>query len=99
MFGISRIVIILCGFCWGASLSLGQPAPALGLQPARTRLVIVESPGVMAAFEPQPQIVQSMVDRGILKLSGKSNGPAAWRTYVSTQDTVGIKVYSAPARI
>lgn len=37
-----------------------------------------------------------MVDRGILKLTGKPDLKHAWRTIVSPQDIVGIKVYSAP---
>jgi hypothetical protein len=49
-----------------------------------------------SAFEPRPDIVKSMVDRGMLKLAEKTNVAAAWRTCVTTQDTVGIKVYSGP---
>ncbi len=37
-----------------------------------------------------------MFDAGLLKLSGKKDIPAAWRSYISTNDTVGIKVYSSP---
>ena len=37
-----------------------------------------------------------MVDHGILKLTGKADLKQAWRAFVSTQDVVGIKVYSGP---
>jgi hypothetical protein len=37
-----------------------------------------------------------MVDRAITKLTAKTTVPDAWRSLVSTQDVVGIKVYSAP---
>lgn len=37
-----------------------------------------------------------MVDRGIRQLTGKGSAAAAWSSLVSTQDFVGIKVYSAP---
>jgi hypothetical protein len=37
-----------------------------------------------------------MVDRGITKLTGKTTVPEAWRSLVTTQDVVGIKVYSTP---
>lgn len=37
-----------------------------------------------------------MVDRGITKLTGKTTVPEAWRSLVTTQDVVGIKVFSVP---
>jgi hypothetical protein len=37
-----------------------------------------------------------MVDRGITTLTGKPTVPEAWRSLVSTQDVVGLKVYSVP---
>jgi hypothetical protein len=36
-----------------------------------------------------------MVNRGLLNLTGKDTAAEAWRTFVSTQDVVGIKVFSA----
>jgi hypothetical protein len=41
-------------------------------------------------------VVQGMIDRGILKLTGKSDLKQAWRTFVTPRDVVGIKVYSYP---
>lgn len=37
-----------------------------------------------------------MVAAGLTNLTGTASVPAAWRTLVSTQDVVGIKVFSAP---
>ena len=37
-----------------------------------------------------------MVDRGLTNLTGKSSVVAAWRSLVTTQDVVGIKVFSSP---
>jgi hypothetical protein len=37
-----------------------------------------------------------MVKRAITNLTGKPTSAAAWRSLVSTQDIIGIKVYSAP---
>lgn len=37
-----------------------------------------------------------MVDRGITNLTGAASVKAAWLSLVSTQDTVGIKVFSEP---
>jgi hypothetical protein len=40
--------------------------------------------------------VRAMVVRGLTHLTGKSNATEAWRSLVSTQDILGLKVYSAP---
>ncbi len=40
-----------------------------------------------------------MVNRGITNLTGQTTVAAAWRTLVSTQDIVGIKVFSAGGEI
>jgi hypothetical protein len=37
-----------------------------------------------------------MVERAITNLTGKASATAAWLSLVSTNDTVGVKVYSAP---
>jgi hypothetical protein len=37
-----------------------------------------------------------MVDRAITNLTGQASAAAAWRSLVTTQDIVGIKVYSVP---
>lgn len=67
-----------------------------GGPPARSRVVEVQDAQATLAFEPQPAIVQDMVNRAMLKLTGKEDVVQAWRTVVSTQDVVGLKVYCAP---
>lgn len=62
----------------------------------RARVVVVNNPQAVEAFCPRPDIVRAMVERGITHLTGKTTVPAAWRSLVSTQDIVGIKVYCAP---
>ncbi len=64
--------------------------------PVRSRVVMVEDAQATSAFEPQPAIVQDMVGRALLKLTGKEDVVQAWRTVVATQDVVGLKVYCAP---
>ena len=63
---------------------------------ARARVVVVEDSRAMVAYKPQSPIVRTMVDRGILKLTGKSTLKDSWRTFVSPKDILGIKVYSRP---
>ena len=62
----------------------------------RARVVIVQEPDAVNAFRPRPEKVEAMVNRAITNLTGKATVREAWRSLVSTQDVVGIKVYSAP---
>jgi hypothetical protein len=66
---------------------------------APTRVVIVETPGAVSDFQPDAAIVQDMVSRGLTSFTGKANIAEAWRSLVSTQDVVGIKVCAEPGEI
>jgi hypothetical protein len=94
-----RKELVCCWIGWMAVFSLsseGADVSVAGTPPDRARVVIAEDPRATVAFEAQPKIAQSLVDRGILKLTGKPDAKQAWRSIVSTQDVVGIKVYSRP---
>ncbi len=60
------------------------------------RVVVATDPDATIAFQPQPEKVRALVNRGLLQLTGKTNIALAWRTFVSSKDVVGIKVYSEP---
>jgi hypothetical protein len=60
------------------------------------RVVEIEDPAATENLQPAPDRIQAMVDRAITNLTGKATAAAAWGSLVSTQDTVGIKVLSAP---
>ena len=62
----------------------------------RARVVIVRDARATALFQAQPETVRLMVDRAITNLTEKTTVAAAWASLVSTQDTVGIKVFSPP---
>lgn len=62
----------------------------------RAQVVIVSNPDATEAFNPRPSVVRTMVARGMTNLTHKPTGVEAWRSLVSTQDVVGIKVYSVP---
>ena len=47
------------------------------------------------AFKPRTDRVRAMVERAITNLTGQSSVAAAWRSLLSTQDVVGLKVCSA----
>jgi hypothetical protein len=65
-------------------------------RPDRSRVVVVEDPSSMVTFNPVPEVVAKMVNRGITSLTAKETLADAWRSLVSTQDTIGIKVTSSP---
>src|SRR6185369_15942496 len=67
----------------------GNPTP-----PAR--VVTVCDPEAIDAFAPRPEVVRAMVSRAITNFAHKPTVAEAWRSLVSTQDTIGIKVYSLP---
>jgi uncharacterized protein (DUF362 family) len=50
----------------------------------------------MEAFNPTPPKINALVHRGLIALTGKADATAAWRSLVTTNDVVGIKVYAAP---
>ena len=66
---------------------------------APSRVVIVENPNAVSDFQPDAAIVQNMVNRGLTNFTGRTTIAGAWRTLVSTQDVVGIKVCSEPGEI
>lgn len=60
------------------------------------RVVVASDTNATVAFQPQPEKVRVLFHRGILHYTGKTNLALAWRTIVSSNDVVGIKVYSTP---
>ncbi|HKX61932.1 MAG TPA: hypothetical protein VJS65_08805, partial [Verrucomicrobiae bacterium] len=64
--------------------------------PGPARVVVAYHPEATEAFKPRRVIISNMVAKGMVQLTGTSNAIAAWQSLVTTQDTVGIKVYSSP---
>ena len=58
------------------------------------RVVTVENADALNDFQPNAAIVQNMVERGLTNFTGQATVAAAWRSLVSTQDVIGIKVFS-----
>jgi len=84
---------------WFIALSIHAADFSLRATNTSTRVVIVENPKAVADFQPDTAIVQAMVNRGLTNLTGYATVAAAWRSLVSTQDVVGIKVFSEPGEI
>ncbi len=91
---------VLLAACWLGILTLRATAldsfSTGRIAEAGASVLIIENPGATEAFSPLPAVVQEMVRRGITELTGKPNPREAWLSLVSTQDTVGLKVYSKP---
>jgi hypothetical protein len=85
---------------WFATLQT-QAADFLSLRSTNTqaRVVTVEDPEATSDFQPDNARVQTMVNRGITNLTGIPAPAEAWRSLISTQDVVGIKVFSAAGSI
>jgi hypothetical protein len=62
----------------------------------KARVVAVEETGAIVAFVPRLPVVRRMFDVGLTNLTRRGTVAEAWRTLVSTQDIVGIKVCTAP---
>ncbi len=63
---------------------------------APSRVVIAFDSQATEAFKPRPGVVQQLAAIGLTRLTGAPTPRDAWRSLVSTNDTVGIKVHSAP---
>jgi len=74
---------------FAAAFSAGHTTP-------RARVVIVQDSQATDAFRPRTDRIRDMVSQGITNLAQTASVAEAWRTIVSTQDVVGIKVFSAP---
>jgi uncharacterized protein DUF362 len=91
-------VQLLAVFSWimtCVSLSGGEPFLTLNQGP-HARVVIAQDPEATDAFSPRPARIQEMMNRAIIALTEKPTVPDAWRSLLSTQDVVGLKVFSMP---
>ena len=66
---------------------------------AASRVVIVENTNAIVNFQPDENVLQTMVNLAVTNFTGKATAADAWRSLVSTQDVVGIKVFSAAGEL
>ena len=78
---------------WLASFAGHAADPALNRH-ARPEVFSIENSAAILDLQPDPSVVRAMVSAGVTALTGLTNASAAWRSLVSTQDVVGIKVFS-----
>jgi hypothetical protein len=65
----------------------------------RARVVVIENDHATDAFVSNSEVVQGMVNHGIMEYTGESDPSSAWQKLVRTNDVVGIKVFSSPGRV
>jgi hypothetical protein len=63
--------------------------------PKDARVVIANDPSATESFNPIEDKVAVLFERGLTNLALTATAEAAWSKLISTQDTVGIKVYSS----
>jgi uncharacterized protein (DUF362 family) len=86
-------ILVLAGLpAWADSFSL----PATN---SVSRVVEVSNPNALFDYQPDTDIVQNMVNRAITTLAGTRDVSTAWLSFVSTNDIVGIKVFSTPGQL
>ena len=86
----------LCSLLWWPALATDSAVAADREPVKRSRVVMAEEADATVAFSPQSDKIPPILQRGLTRLTGKPTLSEAWRSLVSTQDTVGIKVFSAP---
>jgi len=92
---ITSSVLLVTGAALGqAPIAWPEVTP-----PPSGRIVVVEAPGATVQFAPRLDVVSNMVARGLTTLTGYATPREAWLSLLSTQETVGIKVFSRPGAI
>jgi hypothetical protein len=71
---------------------LAQPAPT---PPGRSIVYSVRDPAAIKDYRTDPSVVQAMVDRLLLAVTGQKDRASAWRSLVSPEDKIGIKISAA----
>lgn len=92
------LMLTLAGTLRAEDPALPREEPASALPEGAGRVLQVESPKATIAFTPQMGAVSRMIEEGLRAFAGKSSVTEAWLSLVSTQDVVGLKVFSAPGR-
>lgn len=77
----------------------GTIPQAMATAPVRVRVVAVEAPDAMPAFQPNRTRIREMVEAGLTNLAAVDRVDLAWRTWIAPEDVVGFKVISNPGRL
>jgi hypothetical protein len=61
-------------------------------------VLVIKNPAATRAFAPQAAPIREMINEGLIRFTRQPTVQAAWLSLVTTQDTIGVKVHSAPGR-
>ena len=91
-------LLLLChSFCpRSAEVTFADPGLLSSADTSQSRVVIVHNPAATRALSVQADTVASMVDKGVVALTGRTNALDAWRSLVPASAVVGVKVHSSP---
>ncbi|MEO7319040.1 MAG: hypothetical protein ABIZ56_08640, partial [Chthoniobacteraceae bacterium] len=74
-----------------------SPPPARPAMPAISTIYFAHNADAVEQFQENAAITRRMVDRLVMDVTGQDSVAGAWRTLVSPNDRVGIKVATAGA--
>ena len=76
----------------GSALLLNSPLNLFGQGENKTRVVLIRDQNVLDSDNnPKPEILQKMLDKAVLNLTGASDIQSAWKKMINPKDVVGIK--------
>jgi hypothetical protein len=90
---LCAVILSLVSYCHSSSFAEENVSTT---PERRAQVVIIQDPAATYAFRADPSVVRGMIDRGVTNLLHKAQVSEAWRSLISTQDVVGIKVFSLP---
>ncbi len=93
---LAALFVTVCLLPWRMQAAATNSFSTLGLRAVPTaRVVLVRDPQATQTFQANPARVRSMLERALVELTGAGDVTAAWRSLVSTQDVVGLKVLAS----
>jgi hypothetical protein len=90
---INFAILALSALVWKV-MAADFLAPSPATPPSR--VVIAQGDDLLDAYLPDDERVAAVFNLGLLQLTHATNLVAAWRTLLTTNDTVGIKVFCRP---
>jgi hypothetical protein len=90
---MTKIWFAIILMCSGLAVRANDSTPSTDSWMGRA--LVVEDSAATVSFVPQAGAIRGMVESGITAFTGKKDEKAAWLSLVSTNDKVGIKVFSA----
>lgn len=86
----ARALILILAACTGA-LAQEQSRPS----PTPSTVFVMHDPAAVKDYRTNPRVVREMVDRLVMEVTGQRDVARAWRSLVSPEDRIGIKISAA----